>query len=354
MIDAYASMPHYHDHLRPVWEALPPDCRGTLYVAGKAAKADPPGTVRGRVARDGGPVLVASTADARAIHGRSYIYAEHGAGQVYSGDPATARHASYSGGRDHERCVLFLCPNETVAARWRAAYPSTPAVVVGSPRLDRWHRGTLVAEAEPDHSFGVGLPLPPAFVAGGSSFCVAVTFHWNGRLIPEMGTAWKHYDRALPELVAWAAANGVRVLGHGHPRIWPHLRRRWETLGIEHTADAEEVFARADVLVADNTSLIYEFASLDRPVVVLNAPWYRRHVDHGLRFWSEADVGVQVDEPSELPTRLAYALTDPPAVAQRRREVVDSVLPLRDGRAAERAAAAIVGVLGASQPITAA
>jgi hypothetical protein len=345
VIDAFASLPHYHDHLRPIWDALPVERRGTLFVAGKSAKAEPCSATRGRVARNGGPVLVASASDARAIHGRDYVYVEHGAGQRYDGDPATAGHPSYSGGRDHDRCVLFLCPNELVAARWRVAYPSTPAVVVGSPRLDRWHTGERAGPVAGAYAAtGTGVQWPTA----------AITFHWNGRLIPEMGTAWKHYDRELGALVLWALANGVRLLGHGHPRIWPHLRRRWETLGIEHTPDAEEVFEQADVLVADNTSLAYEFASLDRPVVVLNAPWYRREVNHGLRFWSEAEVGVQVDEPSELPTRLAYALEDPPAVAQRRREIVDRVLPLRDGRAAERAAAAIVEVLGAHQPITAA
>ena len=82
----------------------------------------------------------------------------------------------------------------------------------------------------------------------------------------------------------------------------------------------EDVVRRADLYIADNTSTLFEFAALDRPVIVLNAPWYRRGVEHGLRFWEFADVGVQVDDPESLVDAIGRALED--RDGSRRRSIV--------------------------------
>ena len=58
--------------------------------------------------------------------------------------------------------------------------------------------------------------------------------------------------------------------------------------------DFDEVMERSTLYICDNSSTLYEFASTGRPVVVLNAPWFRRDIEHGLRFWEHADVGVSV------------------------------------------------------------
>jgi hypothetical protein len=52
------------------------------------------------------------------------------------------------------------------------------------------------------------------------------------------------------------------------------------------------------MLIADNTSMLYEFAYLGRPTAVLNAPWYRREASHGLRFW-DAIPGQMFDDPHQ-------------------------------------------------------
>ena len=316
LIDAYASLRHYAEHLAPVWAALPAELRGSFY---SPSRTETWGQPLDRARDRGRLVLVASWRDAQTVGPSPLVYVEHGAGQSYDGDPRSAGNGSYSGGHALDRVRLFLCPNADVAARWQARYPDATTAVVGCPKLDAWHTAAPWAERP------LGRPT------------VAVTFHWECPLVPETRSAWGHYDHHLPGLVAdprW------QVLGHGHPRLWGAIRRRWRDLHAEHTPELADVLDRADLLVADNTSALYEFASTGRPVLVLNAPWYRRHVDHGLRFWSHPP-GLQVDHPRDLVAGVAHALADPPAARAIRARAVGRAYAHTDGHAAERAATAI-------------
>ena len=69
---------------------------------------------------------------------------------------------------------------------------------------------------------------------------------------------------------------------------------------------------------------------------------YRRNIEHGLRFWEAADVGVRIDEPADLPEAVRIALVDPPGVRANREAALDIVYAYRDGRAAGRATAALL------------
>lgn len=298
MIDALATQPHYRDHVMPVWDALPTLLRGMAHT----------GT---RLLPPGAPTIVASYIDARLAMRRPVIYLEHGAGQTYS-----PGFSSYAGGRGKEMVDLFLSPSERVAAINRAAYPNAEHAVVGCPLLDKW----------------VGYrPVNP------EPFC-ALAWHWNGLgVAPEARSAFPRYASALPQLT-----KSFRLLGHGHPRAMKRLIPFYEQHGIEWTADFGEVLRRADVLVFDNTSAGFMFAALDRPVVVLDAPWYQKA--WGGRFWEWADVGVRISDPAQLSGAITEALRDAPRQAQRRREINREIYGTVDGHAAERAAAAITGV----------
>ena len=111
---------------------------------------------------------------------------------------------------------------------------------------------------------------------------VAVSFHWNYHGIPEMRSAFDWYSKAVVEL-----AKEVTVIGHGHPKR-KDLPDWYRAHGIEYVPNFFEVLRRADVYACDNSTTLFEFASTGRPVVVLNAPWYRQEANHGLRFWDAA------------------------------------------------------------------
>lgn len=326
-VDFQASERHFVDHLAPVWHALPAELRGDFLA---------PTVCHPQAARHGILATTAATSPGRrmvvASYGelkrarqrgrRRFAYLEHGIGQSYAGRPGKgARHPSYAGGDDRADVQLFLMPNQTAAARWAAAYPHADIRVVGSPKVDR----------QPARDPGSS-PAPT----------VALSWHWNCGVVPETRSTFGYFRSAIPQLMA----AGVRLIGHGHPRIVDQLGPWYRRWGVPLVRDFDDVLAAADLYVCDNSSTIYEFAAAGRPVVVLNGPGYRRDVQHGLRFWEAADVGFQVDDPSQLLQTVQQALADPDDQRERRQAALQLVYGELDGHAADRAAAAIAAWIG--------
>lgn len=330
MIHAYASLVHYADHIAPILAALPPELRGWMHSPGAGKPWGLPLVSGLRPPANPDDVwIVAGYADAQRMKGRRLAYVEHGAGQTYPGDPRSAQHGAFSGGDGLGHVGLFLAPHDTVAARWRARYPQAAVEVVGCPKLDRWHRG---CDIRPKALTG---DVTPGSV-------VAMTFHHSNAQIPEQQPAWTHYRDAVPALRDALAASGGVLLGHGHPRAARTYAAFWERLGVEWVPDLGDVFDRADVLVADNTSAAYEAASIGLPIVWLSAPWYRRDVNHGGRFWSDVDGLPHAEDPADLWPMIQRAIADPREDQAARRRIVTCHYAYTDGQASERAAVAVL------------
>lgn len=320
-IDMYASERHFVDHLAAVRDALPRTWRGAFGTGSQAAAAragelgiQP---VQGLPEEDR-PVLVAAIGDHNTARkrGRSRVaLMEHGAGQSYGGDPRAfaARHPSFAGGKGRD-ADLFLHPGPHPAARDRERYPDARIEVVGSPRLDM-----LPERIAPEPGEG---PV------------IAVSFHWDSLACPETQTTFVAFRDGVKAL-----ADRYQVLGHGHPRIIDRLTPWYERRGIEVVRSFDEVCARADLYVCDNSSTLYEFAATGRPVIVLSPPLYRRRVHHGLRFW-DAIPGPECHQARSLVAAVADALPDPPAQRAAREAALDLVYAHRSG-AAKRAAAVL-------------
>jgi hypothetical protein len=322
VIDVLASYPWYVDHVRPVWLALPPEMRGRFYVSQRSVHAAEglPGVTMGRPGGEVRPIYTVSFGDfrsARMLGRQSIALGQHGAGQSYSND-----HPAYPGGRSQGEVSLFLVPNETAARRTRAAYPRARVEVVGCPKLD-----TLPTKERN------GDPV------------IAFSFHWDSKTIaPEMSSAWEYYQRAIALL-----SRHRHVIGHAHPREMFKIGKWYQRTHIPVVQSFDEVLRRADVYACDNSSSLFEFATTGRPVVVLNQPAYRRNVEHGLRFWEAAGVGVNVDDPLRLGAAVDRAIEDAPEVAEAREAALRIVYqPLRGG--AELAAAALMDWATAQAP----
>lgn len=347
-MDAIGTERQFIDHIAPVWRALPD--RGAFlvdralmeYAAALGIDALPIDADQLRNSSrppladpgDGPAALVASIGDTkigRRLGYRRFAFMEHGCGQAYLGERSEVarRNPSYAGGLDREDTELFLCPNEYSAALWASAYPAARVEIVGSPRLDD------LPAREPD-----------------GRVTVALSWHWPvpASLSPEAGTALGHYIRAFPDL-----AREFNVIGHAHPKSdWPRrVATYYRRAGIPFVADFADVCRQADVYVCDNSSTLFEFAATGRPVVVLNAPQFRRNVKHGGRFWDWADVGIQVDEPDQLIPAIREALEDAPARRERRETVLRDVFAYRGAEATERAVGAVLAWQGATQAVAA-
>jgi len=287
MIDFLASQKHYIDHLSPVWNALPIELRHNFYVPlpivdYAKTKIQKSSMYLFQYERnfpvDTHPILTCAYGDMLAAHKnnslRKILHMEHGTGHAFG----TAAYPNGNGKRDY--VSMFLAPNEYTQKLILSVRPNIPCEVIGTPKMDGWFP---VQWKTAEHMS----PIPT----------IAIAFHWGDKHArpPESGSAWEHYKSLLPTL-----NKRYRVIGHGHPLAAHTYKEEFERVGIEWVDRFEDVLMRADIYVNDLSSTLYEFIVTGKPVIVLNAPWFRKDVYHGIRFWDYSNVGVNVEEPEQL------------------------------------------------------
>lgn len=278
----------YRQHLRPVAEAL-----GALWIETKRELPDHEADVW----------ITASARDFVISHKLrgAHLVMEHGCGlQWYSA--AHVKHLA--------RADAIAAPNQFIADRYLRESTARRVEVVGTPKMD-------------------ALVTIPHASDGGT---VAVSFHWTGmrsaRTIP------KDYRDELVRL-----ASHTTVLGHSHPRFWEQAQRFYASVGIEPVREFTEIVARADVYACDHSSTIYEWAALDRPVILLEGRGGARVVPHssGLRYTMFSDVGPTAT-PETLTETALLALSGDPEHREARRAATVALFPFL-GCATERVVA---------------
>lgn len=316
-IDVFTTMPGYWPHLQPIFDALPEDRRGHVFVPSNMRPRIEHERVRiGTPGNSDAPLLVGGYQDLRyAVRGK--VLVSHGAGQTY----VNCDSPSYDGGPGREMVGLFICPNERSAIANTSRYPAARSVAVGCPKLDTWYQ----------------LPRP-------NDGTVGVTFHWpcrlrdaNGGDVPESGWAFDSWRDQVADLT-----RSHRVLGHAHPRARQLLENFWASLGVEAEWDARTFVGRCDVLVADNTSLLPEAAAAGRSLVWLNDVTWRRDAEHGGRFFEWPRGQVQCWPGDDLANAVDTALIDSAGAKESRARMVATVYGEMDGGATRRAVDAIL------------
>lgn len=327
-LDFFARRPHYVDHIAPVYRALPAARRGVftvpkeLYGYARQELGDTAAieVYDGETPKGNDPILVASYGDiSRAARnlGRRIVHMEHGAGHAFG----TAAYPNAARGK-RDLVDLFLAPND-YTARLIVSARSTRCEVIGTPKMDVVDRGEDICRSM-------------------TSPTLAIAFHWGDRNAkpPESGSAWEHYREILPAL-----KETYRIFGHGHPLAAETYKKEFARLGIDWLDNFRDVCRLADVYINDLSSTLYEFVATGKPVVVLNAPWFRKDIHWGIRFWDYSDVGINVWNPSELFSAINYTIENYQTVCLRAR--TDAIIDLYPylGHAAQRAAEVLVAYL---------
>lgn len=309
VIDFFAKEKHFEAHLAPIAAKLEEAGLDVNWVR-KAQKSTSNATFA--VVAAAGDLVRAN--DAR----RLVFFCEHGAGQTY----LATRHSSYAGGTGRENVCAFVSPGPHVDRANKKYYPKVPSIKAGVPKLDHLHKKLSSAPAEP--------PAIPK---------VCFSFHWDCEVCPETRSGFEHFKHAILK----AKKTGeFDILVHCHPRAVSMCLPFYEQYKLNYIEDFDTVLKEADIYVCDNSSTIFEFASMGKPVVLLNPPWYRKHIYHGLRFWEYATIGEQAHDDEEVIQALRRSVHDTKEKRDSRLQMIRQVYHAIDGKAADRAALGIV------------
>lgn len=318
---------HYIDHMAPVWHSIPETSRGQFHAIEANAEYLHHHGIEATLHKTSSHMLnalktakhltvVAGHRDPAWLDrtGRPNAILMHGVGFVFD-----AKH-SYEGypgtNRNRQNTKLILSSNETIAALERVGNPSIHVEVIGCPKLDKWQ----TAKHRP-------IPKRPT---------IALAWHWRCFVSPNTFTAFDEYREAVREL-----SQHYTLLGHGHPSIIRELAPIYEAMGIETVYSLAEVFERADMMVADATSAIFEFASLDRPVVPVMSKSYKPS-EYGGMYNERLNLGAVCHTPAELLATVQTAIKDDAKYREARRTAIGRCYTYTDGGCAARAAAALM------------
>jgi CDP-glycerol glycerophosphotransferase (TagB/SpsB family) len=222
------------------------------------------------------------------------------------------------------RWDFSIAANRHSTEAWRTAYPGTfESLEYGYPRND------ILVNASPEHGARVraGLGIEP-----GQRVILYTPTH-RGRNADRFAG---HVDVvALAEALSPETVILLRTHYFYESRTQPTGSARV----VEVTAypSVEDLYLAADMLITDYSSTMFDYAVLDRPIVVFAADWERYRASRGvyLDIFDEPP-GVVVTTQAELLERFVANTIDDDGARQQRAAFRERFCALEDGRASER------------------
>ena len=326
-IDFLATEPHFLDHLAPLYHQIP---NSSFYLSDNLLEKGHELNIKAKNLTDrtkSNLTVVSSYGDLKKAreNGSRVVLSEHGAGQSYIGSDS----GSYVGAADRRGVVAVLTPGIIQANKHIESYPMIPAYPVGVPKLDKYHQNLNLYNSKIDKQ------------------TIVISFHWDCKIVPETRSCFRFYKTIIKQM-----KEDFNIKIHGHPRGMKKFKAFADYIGVEYLETFDEVINQGWIYCCDNSSTIFEWISLDRPVILLNSHLYRRYINHGMRFWEFADIGPSVNTPKTFPDILTEFLTSNQNYQQRRTEVKNQVYFKPDGQGAKRAALALEDIYNNYQSAT--
>lgn len=334
--------------LRPVWSALAQDPRITL--AFSAEQEEP---VRASLAADGQSHALMSRAAAARARWDLVLTADawnhtpvrrcrrcmqffHGVAGKYDLD---APQQMASAGLDRFDRVAFINQDRLERYVTAGAVTRERAVLVGYPKADdlvngRWSRESVRQS--------LGLDVHRHTVTYAPTFSTSSSLHLAGLEIvralleDDLNVIVKLHDRSM-----------IADPHHTNGIDWPQQLSRFAThrgFALAAGADAEPYLAAADLLVTDHSTVGFEFALLDRPIVVYDAPHLLQaaRIDSG-KWHLLRSMATVAATPGDLTTAVREALAEPWRRTDERRRARE--LFAWPGSATDRATAVVYELL---------
>lgn len=267
----FTSTRQYAEHLEPIWKGFTHHERDE-WIKVEAVPSELPSLPIKRHAT----WITSSAIDYRQVlvtqfENTGKIYMEHGVGLQAHRDRTIT---------EMKQARAILVPNAfTRNGLTKRGLRHVPIHVIGTPKMDKL---SVIPKPEND--------------------VIAVSFHWSGQL----GVTWLRYADELKRL-----SEKYKILGHGHPRIWSMMKKRWESIGVEPVEHFEDVVRRASVYCCDHSSTLYEWAALDRPVVILHRDNSQQQIQStGLLYQHYPNIGRFVKR-DKMESAIIESLDDP-------------------------------------------
>jgi CDP-glycerol glycerophosphotransferase len=222
---------------------------------------------------------------------------------------------------------------------WQRAYPiDHDTIEVGYPRNDRLDRAT------PDEVAGVRAALG---LSGDQRVLLYAPTHREYR---SDCSPYVDLERLADEL-----GTGTRILARQHhydlKELGSHSGGHPWVIDVSEYPTVEDLYLAADVLITDYSSAMFDYAHLDRPIVIYASDWVAYQAVRGVTFDLMAQPpGMVTTTFGELLAVLRNGSADGDAARQLRAAFRERFCPHRDGRAAERVVTRLFPFVGAAAP----
>ena len=192
------------------------------------------------------------------------------------------------------------------------------------------------------------LSLPIEIPSAGKTVIYAPTWTEHLSSAPMLGERLDELLRGGDETISIIVKPHPVIFGRHSKWItsWQNLANSNPNVYLveDKSADVVPYLQRADVLISDASSVVFQFLALNRPIILINNPnrFGTSHFDPKGIEWQWRDLAEEVEDLSDLPNAVRRALEHPEGRKDRRSYYRHQLYgDLTDGRSAERIAAKI-------------